>query len=59
MFVNFQQNLLFAHRSNHIYNSGTQISAMTWRPVHEHIVVDCFFSKKSSSALFAYEQQAS
>ena len=43
--------LLFAHRSNHRYNSGTQISAVTWQTVHEHIVAHAFRSKKISLAL--------
>ena len=40
-------------------NSGTQISPVTWRPVNKHIVSDVFYSKKSSSALLAHEQQGS
>ena len=55
---NFKQCLLFAHYSNHRYNSGTQISAVTWRTVHKHLVADAFRSKKSSSALFVHDQQA-
>ena len=47
---NFQQHLLFAHRSKHRYNSGTQISAVTGRTVHVHVVLDTFHSKKASSA---------
>ena len=39
---NFQQRLLFAHSNNHRYNSETQISAVTWRTVHEPIVADAF-----------------
>ena len=35
------------------------VSAVTWQTVHEHIVADMFSSKKSSSALLVYEQQAS
>ena len=40
-------------------DSGTQISAATWRTVHEHLVTDAFRSKKSSSALFLYAKQTS
>ena len=56
---NYQQHLLFAHRSKHKYNSGTQISAVTGRTVHEYVVLDTFHSKKTSSALRFHEQQAS
>ena len=42
----------------HIFR-GTQISAMAWRTVHEHIVADAFHSKKSSWALLVHEEQAS
>ena len=35
---NFQQSLLFAHSSSHRCNSATQISAVTWGAVHEHII---------------------
>ena len=56
---NFQQLLLFAHRSKHKYNSGTQIRAVTGRSVHEHVVLGTFHSKKTSSALRFHEQQAS
>ena len=53
---NFQQRLLFAQRTNHRYNSGTQISAESQRPVHEHIAADAFRSKKSTLALHVHEQ---
>ena len=56
---NFQQRMLFDHSSNHRCNSGTQISAVTWRTAHEHIVADAFRSKKISSAVLVNEQQAS
>ena len=56
---NFQQRLLFAHRSNHRYNSVIQISGVKWRTIHEHVVANAFFSKKSSSVLLAHEQEAS
>ena len=36
-----------------------QVSPVTWRTVHEHIVEDAFCSKKSSSGLLVHEQQAS
>ena len=49
--INIFTSLLFAHRSNHRYNSGTQISAVTWQTVHEHIVAHAFRSKKISLAL--------
>ena len=49
---------MFAHRSNHRYNSGTQISAVTWQTVHEHIVAHTFRSKKISLALLVRWQQA-
>ena len=49
---------MFAHRSNHRYNSGTQISAVTWQTVHEHIVAHAFRSKKISLALLVRWQQA-
>ena len=55
----FQQRLLHEHRSNHGYNSGTHISAATWRRVHEYIVADAFRSNKSSSMLLVHEQQTS
>ena len=35
------------------------ISVVTWRTVHEYIVPDAFFSKKSLSALLFHEQQTS
>ena len=54
---NFRQRYLFAHCSNHRYNNGTQISAETWRTVHEHIWADAFRSKKSSSALLVHKQK--
>ena len=56
---NFQQCLLFAYCSNYRYDSGTQKIEVTWKIVHENVVADAFFSKKSSSALLVYEQQAS
>ena len=56
---NFQQRLLFAHINNRRCNSGTQISAVTWETIHEHIVANVFCSKKSSSVLLFQEQQAS
>ena len=37
--------------------SVTQISAVTWRTVHEHIEADTFRSKKSLSTLLVHEQQ--
>ena len=44
----------YTHIYTHIY-SRTQIRAVTWRIVHEHIVADTFCSKKSSSALLVHE----
>ena len=35
------------------------ISAVSWRPAHEHVVADVFHSKKISLALLVHEQQAS
>ena len=46
--LKFQQRLLYAHLSNHRYNSRTQISAVIWQTVLEHIVADAFHSKKNS-----------
>ena len=43
--LDFQQCLFFAHGSSHRCNSGTQISVVTWRTVHEHIVVDVYSSR--------------
>ena len=40
-------------------NVETQISAVKWRTIHQHIVAEAFRSKKSSSALLLHEQQAS
>ena len=40
-------------------DSGTQISAVTWRTIHEHLVTDVFRSRKSSSALLVHAKQAS
>ena len=54
---NFHQRLLNAHRSSHRYNSGTHVSAATWRMVHEHMVADAFRSNISSSTLLVHEQQ--
>ena len=56
---NFEQRLLFAHRSNHRYNSAAQITAVTWQTIHEHIVADAFHSKENLSTLLVDEQQAS
>ena len=44
--LNFQQALSFGHSSNYRYNSATEteISAVTWQTVHEHILVDEFRS---------------
>ena len=42
-----------------VISYGTQISAVKWRTVHEHVVADAFSSKKSLSALLVHEQQAS
>ena len=39
---------LFAHRSNHRYNSGTQISAATWQTVHEHIEAMTCFNRRGA-----------
>ena len=36
--------LVFAHRSNHRYNSGTQNIAVTWRAIDEHIVANHDFN---------------
>ena len=55
--INFEQRFLFPHSSNHRSNSSTQISAATWRNVHENILAGAFHSKKNS-ALLSYELQA-
>ena len=49
----------FARSSNYRCNNRAQISAVTWRTVHEHIVADAFRSKKILSGLLVNEQQAS
>ena len=53
------QQRCFARSNNHRCKMLSTISAVSWRTVHEHIVADTFRSKKSSSALFVHEQQAS
>ena len=35
----------------------TEISVVTWRNVHEHIVADMFRPKKSSLTLIVHEEQ--
>ena len=49
----FQKHLLFAHRSKHRYNGGTQISGGTRWTAHKHVVSDAIHSKKGSSALYS------
>ena len=44
--------------SNHRYDSGTQISGVTWQTVHDNIVADAFYPKKSLSELLVLDQQA-
>ena len=39
--------------------SSTQMSAVTWRTAHEHIVPDAFHFKKSLLRLLVRERQAS
>ena len=42
------------HSSNHRWNDGTKISAVTWSIVHDHKVADAFRSKKSLSVLLVH-----
>ena len=51
---NFQQCLLFWHSRNHRCNSKTQISAGTWRTVHEHIVADAFRSRRRARQRYLF-----